>query len=32
MKNLSILDWYRILRVHRLTMFEAIRHALWLAR
>jgi len=33
MKLPSILDCYRILRVHhRWTMFQAIRYALWLAR
>ena len=33
MKRLSILDWFRILRVHhQWTVFEAIRYALWLAR
>lgn len=31
--RLSILDWYRILRVrHEWTIFQAIRFALWLAR
>lgn len=31
--RLSILDWYRILRVHHeWTIFQAIRFALWLAR
>jgi hypothetical protein len=29
----TMLDWYRILRVHyRLPLFEAIRYALWLSR
>ena len=33
MKSLSILDWYRILRVrHQFPVFQAIRGALWLAR
>ena len=33
MKRLSIMDWYRVLRVrHHLTMFQAIRYALWLTR
>ena len=33
MKPLSILDWYRILRVqYQQTIFQSIRHALWLAR
>lgn len=33
MKRQSILDWYRIFRVHRhWTVFQAIRYALWLAR
>jgi hypothetical protein len=32
-EQLSIMDWYRILRVYRhLTTFQAIRFALWLAR
>jgi hypothetical protein len=32
MKPLSILDWYRILRVrHQFRVFQAIRGALWLA-
>jgi hypothetical protein len=33
MKSLSILDWYRILRVnHEWTIFQSFRCALWLAR
>ena len=33
MNRPSTLDWYLILRVHyQLTMFRAIRYALWLAR
>jgi len=33
MKPLSILDWYRILRwQYRLTLFQAVRFAMWLAR
>lgn len=33
MTQLSILDWYRILRVHyQFPLFQAIRYALWLAR
>lgn len=33
MNRQSMLDWYRILRVHyRLTIFQAIQYALWLAR
>ena len=33
MKTLSILDWYRILRMqYQLTMFQSVRYALWLAR
>jgi hypothetical protein len=33
MKTLSILDWYRILRLqYQLTMFQSVRYALWLAR
>lgn len=33
MKRLSILEWYRILRVHHeWTIFQAVRFALWLAR
>jgi hypothetical protein len=33
MKRVSILEWYRILRVqHEWTIFQAIRFALWLAR
>jgi hypothetical protein len=33
MNRPSMLDWYRILRVHyHLTMFQAIRYALWLTR
>jgi hypothetical protein len=32
-KLLSILDWYRILRVqHQWMIFQSIRYALWLAR
>ena len=32
-EQLSILDWYRILRVHyHWPLFQAIRFALWLAR
>lgn len=32
-EHLSILDWYRILRVHyQWPLFEAIRFALWLSR
>jgi hypothetical protein len=32
MKRASILEWYRILRVHHeWTIFQAIRFALWLA-
>jgi len=32
-EQLSILDWYRILRAHHhWTVFQAIRFALWLAR
>ena len=32
-KRVSILKWYRILRVHhQFTLFQAIRFALWLAR
>lgn len=32
-EHLSILDWYRILRVHyHWPLFQAIRFALWLAR
>jgi hypothetical protein len=32
MKTLSILDWYRILRLqYQLTMFQSVRYALWLA-
>jgi hypothetical protein len=31
-EQLSILDWYRILRAHHhWTVFQAIRFALWLA-
>jgi len=31
--RLSILKWYRILRVHyRWPLFEAVRYALWLSR
>ncbi len=33
MTRLSLLEWYRILRVHhQWTMFQAIRYTLWLAR
>ncbi len=33
MKPHFVIDWYRILRVHhQLTVFQAIRYALWLAR
>ncbi len=33
MKPVSILEWYRILRVqHQWTIFEALRYALRLAR
>lgn len=33
MKPLSILDWYRVLRVqHAWTIFQSIRYALWLVR
>jgi hypothetical protein len=33
MTRLSILEWYRVLRVHHeWTIFQAIRFALWLAR
>jgi hypothetical protein len=33
MKQPSVREWYRILRVHyELTIFQAIRYALWLAR
>jgi len=33
MKQLSILKWYRILRVHyHWPLFEAVRYALWLSR
>lgn len=32
-EQLSILDWYRVLRVHHhWPLFQAIRFALWLAR
>lgn len=32
-KRMSLLQWYRILRVHHeWTIFQAIRFALWLAR
>lgn len=32
-EQLSILDWYRILRMHyHWPLFEAIRYALWLSR
>src|SRR6266849_4114013 len=32
MNSLSILDWYRILRLHhQWTVFPAMRYALWLA-
>ncbi len=33
MDRLSMLDWYRILRVHyHLTVFQVIQYALWLTR
>ena len=33
MTRVSILEWYRILRIHReWTIFQAVRFALWLAR
>ena len=33
MNRPSMLDWYRILRLHyHLTMFQAIQYALWLTR
>ncbi len=33
MKPLSILNWYRILRVqHQWTIFQALRYVPWLAR
>jgi len=33
MNRPSVLDWYHILRAHyHLTMFQALRSALWLAR
>jgi hypothetical protein len=33
MKLLSMLGWYRILRLqHQWTVFQAVRYALWLAR
>jgi hypothetical protein len=33
MQSLSILDWYRILRLnYQLTIFQSVRFALWLAR
>jgi hypothetical protein len=33
MRTYSMLDWYRILRVHyQWPLFEAIRFALWLTR
>jgi hypothetical protein len=33
MKLQSILDWYRILRgQYQLTIFQSIRHAMWLVR
>ena len=33
MKQLSVREWYRILRAHyEFTIFQAIRYALWLAR
>jgi hypothetical protein len=33
MKSLSILSWYRILRVrHQIPVFQALRGALWLAQ
>ena len=32
-EQLTILDWYRILRAHhQWTIFQAIRFALWLSR
>jgi hypothetical protein len=32
-EQLSMLDWYRVLRVHyHWPLFQAIRFALWLAR
>ncbi len=32
-KRISIVQWYRVLRVqHEWTLFQAIRFALWLAR
>ena len=32
-EQLSILDWYRVLRVHyHWPLFQTIRFALWLAR
>jgi hypothetical protein len=33
MQSLSILDWYRILRLnYQLNIFQSVRFALWLAR
>jgi len=33
MNRPSMLEWYRILRVHyHFTMFQAIQYALWLTR
>jgi len=33
MQSLSILDWYRVLRLnYQLTIFQSVRFALWLAR
>jgi hypothetical protein len=33
MKRVSMLEWYRVLRVHdEWIIFQAIRFALWLAR
>jgi hypothetical protein len=33
MKALSMLGWYRILRLqNQWTVFQAVRYALWLAR
>jgi hypothetical protein len=33
MNRPSMLEWYRILRVHyHLTMFQVIQYVLWLAR
>ena len=32
-KRLSILKWYRILRIHyHFPLFQAIRYSLWLSR